>query len=172
MYMETQKQLRSCVLPCLPCCEPVTHCLTRASASSLYSARAEMTIEGLIGLVDHIKESTAPREERAAVDSLSSALNTLGSSSGESSGAAMADCEADRLLPSVPVAGCSSVERRAQEEARRAQEEVEALRRLVQRRKEEAQQGNEALRRSNEKIQELQRQCEEEGIDTAHIKTF
>ena len=141
--------------------------MTLASAS-LHSARAEMTIEGLIGLVDHIKESTAPREERAAVDSLSSALNTMGSSSGDPSGAARADC--DPTAPADDGDGQAAVERRAQEEARRAQQEVEELRRLVQRRKEEAQRGNEAVRRSNEKIQELRRQLEEEGIDTAHIK--
>ena len=126
-----------------------------------------MTIEGLIGLVDHIKESTAPREERAAVDSLASALNTMGSSSGDPSGAARADC--DPTAPADDGDGQAAVERRAQEEARRAQQEVEELRRLVQRRKEEAQRGNEAVRRSNEKIQELRRQLEEEGIDTAHI---
>lgn len=141
--------------------------MTLASAS-LHRARAEMTIEGLIGLVDHIKESTAPREERAAVDSLSSALNTMGSSSGDPSGAARADC--DPTAPADDGDGQAAVERRAQEEARRAQQEVEELRRLVQRRKEEAQRGNEAVRRSNEKIQELRRQLEEEGIDTAHIK--
>ena len=141
--------------------------MTLASAS-LHSARAEMTIEGLIGLVDHIKESTAPREERAAEDSLSSALNTMGSSSGDSSGAASADGEPTTQADDGD--GQAAVERRAQEEARRAQQEVEELRRLVQRRKEEAQRGNEAVRRSNEKIQELRRQLEEEGIDTAHIK--
>ena len=42
-------------------------------------ARAEMTIEGIIGIVEHIKHAVvAPAEERAAVDSLSSALQTLG----------------------------------------------------------------------------------------------
>ena len=92
-----------------------------------------MTIEGLIGLVDHIKESTAPREERAAVDSLSSALNTMGSSSGDPGGAARADC--DPTAPADDGDGQAAVERRAQEEARRAQQEVEELRRLVQRRK-------------------------------------
>jgi hypothetical protein len=145
--------------------------LTLASAS-LHSARAEMTIEGLIGLVDHIKESTAPREERAAVDSLSFALNTMGSSLGEgrrSTGRSPQTTIVGQTTPADDDDGQAAVERRAQEEARRAQQEVEELRRLVQRRKEEAQRGNEAVRRSNEKIQELRRQLEEEGIDTAHI---
>lgn len=121
-----------------------------------------MTIEGLIGLVDHIKESTAPREERAAVDHLSSALNTLGSSFGDSSGAARAGSEPATL-------GQAAVERRVHEEARRAQQEVEELRRLVQRRKEEAQRGNKAVRRSNERIQELRRQLDGGGDRHAHI---
>ena len=126
-----------------------------------------MTIEGLIGLVDHIKESTAPREERAAVDHLSSALNSLGSSSGDSSGAARAGSEPATLAGDDD--GQAAVERRVHEEARRAEQAVDELRRLVQRRKEEAQRGHEAVRRSNERIQELRRQLEEEGIDTAHM---
>ena len=69
-----------------------------------------MTIEGLIGLVDHIKESTAPREERAAVDHLSSALNSLGSSSGDSSGAARAGSEPATLAGDDD--GQAAVERR------------------------------------------------------------
>ena len=120
-----------------------------------------MTIEGLIGLVDHIKESTAPREERAAVDHLSSALNSLGSSSGDSSGAARAGSEPATLAGDDD--GQAAVERRVHEEARRAEQEVDELRRLVQRRKEEAQRGHEAVRRSNERIQELRRQLEEEA---------
>ena len=101
------------------------------------------------------------------MDSLSSALNTLGSSSGGPSTDDSA-ARAGRELKTDDDSG-QAVEDRAHEEARRAQEEVEALRQLVQRRKEEAQRGNEAVQRSNEKIQELRRQCEEEGIDTTHI---
>ena len=34
-------------------------------------ARAEMTIEGVIGVVDHIKQAVAPAEERSALEALS-----------------------------------------------------------------------------------------------------
>ena len=55
-------------------------------------SRAEMTIEGIVGLVDHIKEATAPPEERAAVDSLSAAMQgrTLSATPDEPASAAQA----------------------------------------------------------------------------------